>query len=65
MKVFRANPVPKFLKAPSVPPNTNKHKSNENRTRDRNDKVESNANEKGQSTNSSENPIKKNTEVIE
>ena len=63
MKVFRANPVPKCLKVRSVPHNTNKHKSNENRTKDRNDKIESNANEKGQRTNSSENPIKKNTEV--
>ncbi|XP_076675753.1 uncharacterized protein LOC143372948 isoform X2 [Andrena cerasifolii] len=62
MKVFRANPVPKFLKVRSVPPNANKHKSNETRN-DRNDKIESSANVKGESTNSFKNPIKKNTEV--
>ena len=61
MMVFRANPVPKFLKARSV--RTNKHNNNDNSASDRNDKIKSNANEKAQSINSPGKPKKKNAEI--
>lgn len=61
MMVFRANPVPKFLKARPV--RTNKHNNNDNSTSDRNDKIKSTANEKAQSTNSPAKPKKKNAEI--
>ena len=59
--VFRANPVPKYLKARPV--RTNKHNNNDNGTSDKNDKIKSNANDKAQGTNSSGKSIKKNAEI--